>query len=63
MPLAVTYDKKYTFRFPFLVRAMKKFGRKMNHAQIPLPAEKRLTDSAELRAEEANRQREADRND
>ncbi len=62
-PLAVTYDKKYTFQFPCLVRAMKRFGRRMNSAQIPLPSNQRLVDSPEIRAEETNREREAERKD
>jgi hypothetical protein len=41
-PIAVTYDKRYTFQFPILVRAMKKFGKNVNTAQIPLPADKKL---------------------
>jgi hypothetical protein len=41
-PTAVTYDKRYTFQFPIFVRALKKFGKNVDTAQIPLPADKKL---------------------
>jgi hypothetical protein len=41
-PMAVTYDKRYTFQFPLFVRALKKFGKRADGAQIPLPSDKKL---------------------
>lgn len=46
-PTAVAYDKRFTFQFPVIVRALKKFGTNMDKAQIPLPADKRLMDTPE----------------
>jgi len=60
-PLAVTYDKRFTFQFPFLVRTAKRLGRIMGGAQIPLPADKRIIDSPAIRAAETARQRESER--
>ncbi len=62
-PRAVVYDKRYTFKFPILERSMKKVGRKMNHAQIPLPNDQRIIDTPEIRADEARRQAESERTD
>jgi len=41
-PIAVSYDKRYTFQFPIFVRAFKKLGKNVDTAQIPLPADKKL---------------------
>ena len=49
-PRAVTYDKRYTFQFPIFIRAINKFGKNVDTAQIPLPADKRLLDTPESRA-------------
>ncbi len=60
-PLAVTYDKRYTFRFPFLVRAGTKLGLYLNNVQFAIRDKDRMADNPEVRAQEAVRQQEANR--
>jgi hypothetical protein len=41
-PRAVTYDKRYTFRFPIFERSCKKFGQNASTVQIPEPRDQKL---------------------